>query len=114
MFLFKLKPRRNLELGVLAVVLQKVWVFMFLHAECCDGRFTHSRSLQTYSMRSSHQSTVFFFPVSLVCERKKNRAGGLGALMDLLACVGLGRLLTTQLRTLIFIILHCVDFRPLT
>lgn len=65
-----------------------------------------------YSMGSSHQSTHFC--VISVGKGGKSAAGGSAALMDLLTCLGLGRLLTKWLRTQIFIVLCCVDFRPLT
>lgn len=63
-----------------------------------------------YSMGSSHQSTQ----LCAISAGKENTAGGSAMLMELLTCVGLGRLLTKTLRTLFFTILFCVDFRPLT
>lgn len=59
-------------------------------------------------------TSEYTFLNHLFLEECKNAAGGPAALIELLTCVGLGRLLTKQLSTLIFIILSGVDFRPLT
>lgn len=84
---------------------------MFLHAACCDVRFTSAGACKCIPWEVHIRVLI---SVSLVLGREKNTAGGSAALMDLLTCVGLGRLLTKLLRTLIFIILFCVDFRTLT
>lgn len=48
-------------------------------------------------MGSAHQS-IHFSGISTEKAKKKGTAGGSTALMDLLICVGLGRLLTKKLR----------------
>ena len=103
-FWFKLKPRRNSIRGVLVVVvvvLQKMWVFMFSHATLCDVEFTSAGACKCIPWEVHirvHGS------VSLVFGRRgKNPAAGSAALMELLTCVGLGRLLTRKRRQ-IFIV----------
>lgn len=70
---------------------------MFLHAACCDLRFSSAGACK-YIPWEVH----IVISVSLVVGRGKNKAGGSAALMDLLTCVGSGRLLTMSLRTLDF------------
>lgn len=59
LFWFRLKPRRNTELGGCWWFLQKVWVLCFYMLPVVMSGFFLSRGLQMYSMGSSHQSTHF-------------------------------------------------------
>lgn len=94
------------------VVFAKGVGFMFLHAACCDVRFSSAGACKCIPWEVHIRVHI---SVSLVLGKgKKSAAGGSAALMDLLTCLGLGRLLTKWLRTQIFIVLCCVDFRPLT
>lgn len=65
-FDFKLKPRRNPELGVVVVVFAEGVGFVSLYAACCV-EVNLSRGLQMYSMGSSHDEVLI--SVSLVCGR---------------------------------------------
>lgn len=70
------------------MVLQKVWVLYF-----------YMLPVVMSGLPQQELADVFHGKFSFLCHQcvkgKKNTAGGSAALMDLVTCVGLGRLLTT-------------------
>lgn len=80
-------------------VFQKVWILV-QPASCCNVRFA-SAGVWKCILWEVHIRVQISVPLSIERGGEKSTAGGLAALMDLLACVGLGRLLTKSLRTLI-------------
>lgn len=69
MLLFKLKPRRNVELRLVVVFAEGVGL-MFLHAACCDVRFGSAGDCKCIPWEAH---TKVLSSVSLVCVKRKGK-----------------------------------------